>query len=151
MPGREDAALRTFALQYNEWSVLTVARWVNDDQPAAETNVFPLELPTAPTYFRRCGACGKFGHLESLCPRLSPLSASFFRNEIDCSIQRTDPLAVAAELCEGYEIEQCNKPFDVADQRRKCDTDKPLPSQVVMMEIDNVAIQAAPRMDQLLG
>jgi hypothetical protein len=193
------AALRSFALQYNEWSVLAVARWAwearhsagkgneteaGEDQgrPGADSEPFRrrrrrlrLVLPTSPTHFRRCGACGTYGHFEVMCSAIGGLSQDTvaadvdLRDEIVRGIARIDPVVERNEVCEGYAVEQCNKPFVVADEwrhlcsgtrreggvggrRTKTARAPPLPSRgVVMTELDHLAVYAAPNLDLLLG
>jgi hypothetical protein len=149
LPAASDGPkLRSFALEYNEWSVLAVAKWANQS-PAGGGSRAPLELPTSPTHFRKCNVCGKFGHFDVLCPRLSPGRRKAFRAEMDHLVAKSETLTDLTELCEGYAIEQSNQPFDDADAARGS-RKRRLPSQVCVTELDHLVIQAAPTADLLL-
>jgi hypothetical protein len=146
--GNDGTKLRSFALEYNEWSVLAVAKWANQSSAGGGSRA-PLELPTSPTHFRKCNVCGTFGHFDVLCPRLSPGTRKAFRAEMDHLVAKTDQVTDMTELCEGYAIEQSNQPFDDADAARGS-RKRRLPSQVCVTELDHLLIQAAPTADLLL-
>jgi hypothetical protein len=145
-PACDHAVLRSFALQYNECSVLAVAKWVNfSDAPHAETAM--KHVITSPTIFHKCTVCGEFGHYEILCAQVAREDSLFLRNEIEEALARGKPITETAELCEGFVVEQSLKPF--SPKRRKRGRKRSL-VDIEVTELDRLKFKAAPGAETLL-
>jgi hypothetical protein len=85
---------------------------------------------------------------------LSSGAAACLRDEIDRGVAQADPVIEITEVCEGYAVEQCNKPLAVAEERRRRArraASPPRPPQgVVVTELDHLAVHAAPSLELLL-